>query len=61
MKIIFVTRTVFLQCFSLKIITRPKKYQNIVARPVLLQNWSPVLFFARPFKRGGGGDFLKRF
>ena len=29
-----------------------KKHQQIVARPVLLQNWSPVLFFFRPFIRG---------
>ena len=31
-----------------------KKHQKIVARPVLLQNWLPVQFFARPFIRGGG-------
>jgi len=35
------------------IIARPKKHQTIVASPVLLQNWLPVLFFARHFIREG--------
>ena len=42
----FVARPVFPRCFSLKT-------QKIVARPFMLQNWSPVLFFARLFIRGG--------
>ena len=43
----FVARPVFPLCFSLKNIARPNKHQQIVARPVLLQNWSPVLLYGR--------------
>ena len=28
-------------------IARPKKHQQILARPVYLQNWSPVLLYGR--------------
>jgi len=32
------------------LLSRPKKHQKIVARPVLVQNWSPVLLYGRVTK-----------